>query len=320
MYMDNSGRYIYTYACHENERRLCEMELEAMFGQPAGKAGYVETGRRIDPSRSPFISFRIDVMFEGYDLDRLASQVAELDLQGKTFKVVCIKLAGMLGRSYEEQREIERQIGGRIRGKADMRSPEVTFGLMSVDGRWLLGICHEAESVWLHHKSKPRNYSTGLSTAVARALVNIAVPEPHAVKVIDPCCGMGNVLIEALSMGIDIVGRDINPLAVRGARINLRHFGYGDDRVSLGDLNEIGGLYDAAIVDMPYNLCSVLSPEERGEMLGSIRRFSQRAVIVSTEQLEEEIVCAGFRICDYGTVSKSSFVRHIWVCEPGGEG
>src|SRR5690606_30076154 len=113
-------------------------------------------------------------------------QAAELDLQGATFKVVCIKRGGMLAFSYEEQRELERQIGSRIRGKADMRTPEVTFGLMLIDGNWLLGICHAAESVWLRHKRKPRNYSTGLSTAVARALVNIAVPEPYAVKAIDP--------------------------------------------------------------------------------------------------------------------------------------
>ncbi|WP_019639282.1 TRM11 family SAM-dependent methyltransferase [Paenibacillus fonticola] len=320
MYIENSGLYIYTYACHENEQRLCEMELAALFGHSADTEGYVATDRRIDPGRSPFISYRVDILFAEDDLDSLASQAAELDLKGATFKVVCMKLGGMLALSYEEQRELERKIGGRIRGKADMRKPEVTFGLMYIERRWLFGICEKAESVWLRHKSKPRNYSTGLSTAVARALVNIAVPDPHAVKAIDPCCGMGNVLIEALSMGIDIVGRDINPLAVRGARINLRHFGYGDDRVSLGDLNEVVELYDAAIVDMPYNLCSVLSPEERGEMLHSIKKFSQRSVIVSTEQLEKEIVGAGFCIRDYGTVSKSSFVRHIWVCEPGGTG
>lgn len=315
MHEGNRRHYVYAYACHENERRLCEMELAALFGQPAGTAGYVETDRRIAPSRSPFISYRVEVLYAAEDFDSLASQAAELDLKDRTFKVICMKLGDMLAYSYEEQREFERRIGGLVRGKAEMRRPETTLGLMSIDGRWLLGICHKAESVWLHHKSKPRNYSTGLSTAVARALVNIAVPEPDAVKAIDPCCGMGNVLIEALSMGIDIVGRDINPLAVRGARINLRHFGYGDDRVSLGDMNEVDELYGAAIVDMPYNLCSVLPPEERERMLSSIRRFSLRAVIVSTEPLAEEIRRAGLRIRDYGTVSKGSFIRHIWVCE-----
>lgn len=310
---EGTGLYIYTYACHDNEQRLCEMELEALLGQRPGSAGYVETARRIDPSRSPFISYRLDILFKGESLESIVSQAAGLRLNDRTFKVVYMKQGDL--RSYDEQRDIERQIGRQIRGRAEMRKPEVTYGLISIDGHWSLGICHKAESVWLSHKSKPRNYSTGLSTIVARALVNIAVPEPHAARVIDPCCGMGNVIIEALSMGIDIIGRDINPLAIKGARVNLRHFGYDDNRVSLGDLNEVDTLYDAAIVDMPYNLCSVLSPEERRQMLSSIGRFSKRAVIVSTEQLEEEISRSGLLIRDYGTVCKSSFVRHIWLCE-----
>lgn len=314
MCKDGIGRYIYTYACHDNERRLCEMELEALLGQRPGSAGYVETSREIDPSRSPFISYRMDILFMGDSVEGIVAQVAGLQLNDKTFKVIYLKQGDL--RSYEEQRNIERQVGGQIRGKAEMRRPDITIGLMSINGHWSLGICHEAESVWLRHKNKPRNYSTGLSTLVARALVNIAVPAPHAVKVIDPCCGMGNVMIEALSMGIDIVGRDINPLAVRGARMNLRHFGYDDGRVKLGDLNEVNEPYDAAIVDMPYNLCSVLSSEERQQMLSSIERFSQRTIIVSTEQLEEELNRSGLNIRDYGTVSKSSFVRHIWLCEP----
>ncbi|MNP38387.1 hypothetical protein D3C76_1318950 [compost metagenome] len=129
---------------------------------------------------------------------------------------------------------------------------------------------------------------------------------------------MGNVLIEALSMGINIVGRDINPLAIRGARINLLHFGYSDsDLVMIGDMNQIDQLYDAAILDMPYNLCSVLSEEETITMLTSVSRFSRLAVIVSSELLEEYIISVGFRIKDQCIVKKGSFVRNVWLCERG---
>ncbi|MNN35263.1 hypothetical protein D3C81_1491100 [compost metagenome] len=129
---------------------------------------------------------------------------------------------------------------------------------------------------------------------------------------------MGNVLIEALSMVIDIVGRDINPLAIRGARINLRHFGYSDDDlVAIGDMNDIDQLYDAAILDMPYNLCSVLSDQETVDMLTSLSRFSRTAVIVSSELLEETIGKVGLRIKDQCNVKKGSFVRNIWLCESG---
>ncbi|RRJ64357.1 methyltransferase domain-containing protein [Paenibacillus oralis] len=288
------------------------MELRALFGQESGAFALIDSRLRIEPNRSPFVSMRVDVLLAAGTLEEIITRVAELELDGRTFKVLYLKNG--LKRTYEQRRELERQIGGRIRGKADMRRPDVTFGLLSLDDGWMFGICRPADPVWQNHKDKPQNYSTGLTTVVARALVNIAVPDPQDMRAIDPCCGMGNVLIEALSMGIDIVGRDINPLAVRGARVNLRHFGYEDaDLVAIGDLNDINEAFDAAIVDMPYNLCSILSASERSLMLASVRRISKRAVIVSSESLESEIEAAGLKIMDSCSVSKGTFVRHVWL-------
>lgn len=307
-----AGRYMYTYNFHENDRELCGMELRALFGRDPGPDLYVESDRNLDPSRSPFLLERIDVLLTGDTPEKIIGQVPALELDGKTFKVVYVKNG--IKRSYEEQRELERRVGARVRGTAEMRNPEVIFALLCTNNGWVLGSSRSSEAVWLKHKSKPKNYSTGLSSQLARSLVNIAVPDPGGIKAIDPCCGMGNVLIEALSMGIDIVGRDLNPLAVRGARVNLRHFGY-PEVVEIGDMNDIERKYDTAILDMPYNLCSVLSVDERLRMLGSLRRFSARSVVVSSEPLEEEIVRAGWTIQDRCRVVKGSFVRSVWLCE-----
>lgn len=308
----HTNEHIYFYACHENDVELCHMELRALFGHNPESSAFMESSRKIEPNRSPFISMRLDVLFKVNGIEELAMKVKAIQLEEKTFKVVYMKSGTK--RSYEEQRELERLIGGHISGKVDVRQPQVMFGLLSNGDTWTIGVCHSGEAVWLKHKDKPQNYSTGLSTYVARALVNIAVPETAGIKAIDPCCGMGNVLIEALSMGIDIVGRDINPLAIKGARINLRHFGYGDPNlVVIGDMNEIEERYDAAIIDMPYNLCSVLSPEERVRMLASLRRFSDRSVIVSSERLEMDIAAAGLVIADQCTLTKGSFVRNVWL-------
>lgn len=311
--MQVQGRYIYTFVCHETERELCEMEQRALFGMNSSQQ-YIDSAIKINPDRSPFISMRLDVIYEGDTLEHILQQVPWIELDGKSFKVKYVK--GGQQRSYEEQRDIERQVGGCIRGMADMRTPHILFGILPIENGWIFGEYHTAESVWLKHKAKPQNYSTGLSTIVARALVNIAVPDPQGVKVIDPCCGMGNVLIEALSMGIDITGRDINPLAIRGARTNLRHFGYMDeDIVTIGDMNKIVEHYDAALLDMPYNLCSVLSRHEAVAMLQSLARFSDRSVIVSSELREHDIVVAGLEIIDQCAVRKGSFVRYVWLCK-----
>ncbi|GAB6988064.1 TRM11 family SAM-dependent methyltransferase [Paenibacillus pini] len=308
----NQTNHIYVYSFHETERDLCRMEMRSLFGQAPSSEHLIYSDRQVDPDRSPFLSLRMDVIYSGSTVDEIAKQAASQQLpEEATFKVMYVKAGDSY--SYDEQRGLERLIGSRIQGKAEMKQPDVTLGLLAVDGRWMFGSCEFPKRDWLKHKHKPQNYSTGLSITVARSLLNIAVPDARNCKVIDPCCGMGNVLIEGLSMGMDIVGGDLNPLAVKGARVNLKHFGY-PEVVSLKDMNEIEGRYDAAILDMPYNLCSVISGEDQHEMLSSLRRMTKRAMVVSTQDIHNTLVEAGFTIVDEGKLAKGNFVRNLWLC------
>jgi tRNA G10 N-methylase Trm11 len=308
--------YIYITASNEDERSLCKLEMRALFGAEPSY-NLLESPIRVEPSRSPFIKMRINVLFEGSSIEEIAEQAKFIELDGATFKVIAIDNddpeAGAKIK-YGDKRAVEREIGFRIRGKAEMRDPDRVFGVVRMGGIWRLGECTMGEAIWLKHNDKPRKYSTALSTRVARALVNIAIPQTSGIRAIDPCCGIGTVLVEALSMGIDIVGREMNPLAAIGARENLAYFGY-KAIVTLGDMREITAFYDTAIIDMPYNLCSVLSPEEKLEMLQSARKFTRRAVIVTIESIDEIIEQTGFTITDRGTVNKGNFTRHVLVCE-----
>ncbi|MFC5450803.1 TRM11 family methyltransferase [Paenibacillus aestuarii] len=304
--------YIYTYACHEDEQALCELELRTLLDK-APLVRYVESARCIPPSRSPFLKLRLDVQFTADSLQELAGYVQTLTLPaGSTFKVAFVETEAEV--SYDRQREIEREIGRHLRGKAEMRRPEQWFAVTQLGGRWLFGPCSYGEAVWLQHQQKPQNYSTALSTRLARAVVNIAVPETAGTRVIDPCCGIGTVLVEAMSMGIDIVGCDINPLAVRGARVNLDHFGM-PNVVSLADMRTWSGRYEALILDMPYNLCSKLPEAEQLEMLTSARRLAERAVIITTEPIEPLVAQAGFSVAEHCIVRKGKFSRQVLVCK-----
>lgn len=318
----NMQRYIYTYACHETERELCLLELKSLFGQPPAHDSMLLSYRRLEPGTSPFIHLRLDVTTDAGTLDELCEAASAIHLEGgKTFKVLCLKEGDNVA-GYDERRGIERRIGARIRGQAQMKEPDVTLGVVRVGERWLLGKCMYSDRSWLERRHKPQNYSTGLPVLVAKALVNLAVHDIAAqdidagrLKLLDPCCGMGNVMIEALSMGKDISGCDINPLAVRGARVNLRHFGYEEDRVKLGDMNLLEGTYDAAILDMPYNLCSVLPADEQKQMLRSLRRLAARAVVVSTEPMAALLSESGWTLTEQCRIHKTGMSREIWICE-----
>lgn len=269
---------------------------------------------KIDPSRSPFIKERLTVIYEGQSLQHLIEQVAALQVTGATFKVVYVKNGGSVDAGFEKRRAIEREIGLHINGIADIHHPKHLFGVMNVNGRWVFGDYIKSESVWFRHQQKPHSYSTALNTRVARAIVNIAIPVPSGIKAIDPCCGIGTVLVEALSMGIDIVGSDRNPLILGGARDNIAHFGLSGE-VKLADIRNITNHYDVAIIDLPYNLCSVISPQEQLEILQCARRIAKKVVVVTVEFIDEILIIAGFTIFDRAVVKKGSFNREVIVCK-----
>ncbi|MNR08236.1 hypothetical protein D3C85_1243830 [compost metagenome] len=72
--------------------------------------------------------------------------------------------------------------------------------------------------------------------------------------------------------------------------------------------------YDALILDMPYNLCSVLPEAEKLGMLQTARRLARRVVIVTTEQIDALVREAGFHIDARCSVNKGNFSRQILVC------
>lgn len=256
------------------------------------------------------------MIYEAENLQDLLIQVKKFQINGDTFKVIYIK-NGSLPKDEQEgfanRRAIEREIGLHINGKADLHHPDELFGVMNLNSSWVFGEYVKSESVWFQHQQKPNDYSTALNTRVARAVVNIAIPDPKGIKAIDPCCGIGTVLVEARSMGIDIVGSDLNPLILPGARENMVHFGLTGE-VKLADIRDITHHYDVAIIDLPYNLCSVISPEEQLEMLQSARTFANKVVVVTVEPIDEILIMAGFSIVDRAVAKKGLFKREVLVC------
>ncbi|TFE00722.1 RNA methyltransferase [Jeotgalibacillus salarius] len=295
------------------------MEMRALFGtHTQGKT--LKTDVNIDPSRSPFIKERIEVLFEGNDLQDLYDQLHLINMQDDTFKVLFVKINDQTGPGkveYDEKRQIERDTGMHITGELDLHEPDITFGLVPYEDRWYLGIYTKAEPVWLNHVKKPREYSTALGTRTARAIANIAVPDPAGKKAIDPCCGIGTVLVEALSMGINIDGRDINPLVVEGSRENIKYFGFTGN-VTLGAIADVQDTYDATIIDLPYNLYTHATPEDQLAILKNARHFTRKLVLVTIENIDHMITQAGFTVKDRCIAKKgkaSAFSREILVCE-----
>jgi tRNA G10 N-methylase Trm11 len=148
---------------------------------------------------------------------------------------------------------------------------------------------------------------------VARTLVNIAVGNNLKLRMVDPCCGVGTVVIEALSMGIDIKGFELNPYIAENAKRNLEHFGY-KAVITHGSMHDVTDKFDTAVVDLPYGVFSPTTLEEQLAIINSTRRLADKAVFITFEDMDEHFKLAGFKVIDKCQTNKGKFIRYITIC------
>jgi tRNA (guanine10-N2)-dimethyltransferase len=303
---------IYTINYSKFLADLCRLEMKVLFNH-VGDEKVIFSDRLIKPSRSPFIKERLEVIYEGDTLDSLVKQVLANQFSAERFKVIYQKIEGE-NEDYQERLRSGRVLGTVIYGEADIRNPTVTFGVTSVNGKWYFGTYEKNDYSWHHHDNKPKTYSSSLNFRVARALVNIGVGWDTSLTLIDPCCGVGTVLVEACSMGIKARGYEINRPVAFNAKDNLSFFGY-EDVITEGDMHTIEDHYDVSIIDIPYGLYQAVTVEEQLEIIRTARRISDRMILVTFENMDEMIRQTGFEIIDKVKVLKEKMVRWVHVCK-----
>lgn len=304
--------YLYTINFIFGEEALCKMEMKCLF-KKVPKVKHFFSYHYVDPSRSPFIKLCTHVLYTGVSTDDISRKTADDNLFYEKYKVCYFDHDnGTIG--FHEKRKIEYSIGYNILGEAEMKHPKMLLGVLNLNGKWILGETKINSSIWKSHIHKPYSYSNALSCRVSRALVNIAVANNLKCSVVDPCCGIGTVVIEALSMGLDIKGYEINPLIAENSKINVDFFGY-KDVITAGDMHSINEKFDVAIVDLPYGLFSNATLKEQIDIMKTARKIAKKMVIITFEDMDKHIISSGFHIASKCNVFKSKFKRYITICE-----
>lgn len=305
-------RHVYFIKYPVFEEELCKLEMRCLFGKTPSEK-YLFSDLYINISRSPFIKEMISIIYEEDSLEQILKNIIEDKLSYDDFKVCYVKLEnGDI--EYKERLNSLNKIGFVITGEPEMHNPKIILGITKICGKWIFGKYEKNDYEWHIHDKKPYSYSNSLGLRVARALVNIAVQNNLDCKLIDPCCGVGTVVIEALSMGINVVGCELNKSIAENAQRNLKFFGY-ENVVTNADMNNIEKQYDVSIIDLPYGLFTPTTIEEQTSLIKSARRISEKLVIVTFENMDKEIIEAGFNIVDRSYVCKGKFKRYITICE-----
>ncbi|MGL4109852.1 TRM11 family SAM-dependent methyltransferase [Clostridium sp. LP20] len=307
-----SKEYFYAINYPTFEENLCDMEMKYLFNKvPAGK--YFLSDKYINPSRSPFIKESISIIYSEESLEKIIQNIVEDKLAYDDFKVCYIKVEGG-DVDYKERLRSLREIGWVIQGEPDMHEPKVTLGVTKFEGKWIFGIYERNDYEWHIHDEKPFSYSNSLSLRVSRAVVNIAVGNNLGCRLVDPCCGVGTVVLEALSMGINVRGYEINDNIAGNAIRNLEFFGY-ENVIENKDMHRVEEHYDVAIVDLPYGLFSPTTIKEQTDIMKTARKIADKLVIITFEEMDKHIREAGFEIIDNCYVCKGKFKRYINICK-----
>ena len=305
--------YLYYIKFQNSFKELCKMEMRHLFGSEMNASReYFLTEKYVDVNRSPFVKYCVNADVSAQSYDELLALIKGKNISYENYKVKFIDFSGLI--EYEKGLKIEYEAGYLINGEAKLHEPEITIAVVKTSDRWLLGRLEKNNGIWHLHDERPRKYSNSLPSIMARAILNIAAPDIENTAIVDPCCGIGTVLLEAESMGMNIRGFDKNPKVVQGARKNLLFFDY-QDIVKKGNIHNMTEKYDAAIVDLPYGIMSVTSSKAQAEIVKSSRKIAKKLLLVSIYDMSQIIDEAGFKIIDSCTVTKGKLTRYISLCE-----
>lgn len=308
-------KHIYSFGYHPSESALCKLESKNLFLEEE-KDKLLFSDLEVEPSCSAFIKKRLDIVSFSEDYYALLNSIEKEKISAEGFKAEYLVFDGD-NTGYSTRLSKLKDIGYLIEGIPDYYHPTVTYALCQHEGMWYFGVLIKNSFDWHKHKQKPRSYSNSISSSIAKALVNIAAKGNQESRLLDACCGVGTILLEACFAGYAIEGNDINWKVCKDARENLAHFHYRC-RVFCADINDLDKRYDAAIVDLPYNLLSSASDSEIYHIIASTAKIADRLVIVSTSDIAHAIGAAGLLTVEHCSVSKKgkrNFTRRIWVCE-----
>ena len=305
--------YSFKYDYHHND--LCKLESRQLF-EAEEKNELLFSNIKIDPSISPFIKSRFDVLLTSVSYKDLLQSIKNENIHMDDFKVEYLVLDGD-STEYPERLNKLKDVGFSIEGDPDYKNPSIIYSICKYNHIWYFGVLIKNDNTWKEHKKKPHSFSNSIAMDVAKTLVSIGSKGNKEIKLLDACCGVGTVILEACISGFNITGCDINPKSSIHTEKNLAHFDY-TAKIYNEDIKDHSKKYDVAIIDLPYNLYSHSDDTNTLKIISSTAKLSDRIIIVSIVNIEPIINTAGLKVTDSCTVEKrgrSTFARTIWVCE-----
>ncbi len=203
-----------------------------------------------------------------------SDSIPAIDLETDSFAV---RSRVYFGLRDTKSNKLEVEIGKKIRGQVNLENPERVIRV-PVARRIHVGIeLYDFKNEGFEHRKPskmPISYPITMHPRYTRALINIARVK-NGDRILDPFCGTGAMMIEALLMGFRVKCSDIDKKMLKAAELNMKNFGVEAEIEKL-DVGEVSGNYDAIITDPPYGRSSSLRGEKIYELYcRAFKKFSE---------------------------------------------
>ena len=211
--------------------------------------------------------------------DGLGPRVSEIDVPGPV-RVHSTRI----GRSFHDidLSSMNSSLGaalGKTRG-VDLHSPRSEVRVVLSSGASvgrLLSRIDRSSFERRKARNMPFNHPISIHPKFARALVNLA-RVPSGGRLLDPFCGTGAIVLEAVLSGLEAMGTDLSSRMVEGARENLSSQGVEAAlaRCDVGSIAAVVGAVDGIATDPPYGRSTSTNGEPVGELLNrALGSFSE---------------------------------------------
>lgn len=307
--------YMYRTNYQYHDEDLCALDMRGLFGVDFYEKVFLSR-KLVDPSLSPFIKHRLEIIHRSDSFEYLLHLIETKVINAQGFNVVYAPF--FKNDPYSRKGKFySKEIGLRIIGIPSFKSPSIVYGITYYKGQWCFGVLQVNEVLWDKHLNKPFSYSSSLGIHMAKVLLNVVTQGDRTKKIIDPCCGVGTVLLEGANVGYNIEGREIKAKVAKNAEANLAFYGY-DVKVTTGDIKDIEAFYDGVIIDLPYGNFSHTTAEDIDAIITHANRIGKRSIIVASGDIRELLLDNGLHIldsCKVGKNQKGEFARYVFLCK-----
>ncbi len=258
-----------------------------------------------------YLRYCVHVEAQGANLEEL---VADCRAAGMAYEGFRLEVLQPPPKPDASASEVTLAVANAITGRPRLVDPRVTLAVVITASGWYCGrLVSLGRNRWRQGMHRPHHFSSALPQRMSRALANIAAAPGETL--LDPCCGIGTVLMEALDAGIVAFGVDQNGPMLKLVAENLAYLSL-PRRLVRADARQLTGHFDGLVLDLPYGRNMIGNLAVWRELIAPLRSLATRSVIVAPQPLEDLLEESGLRLVKAARVPKGALTRHIHLAVP----